>query len=74
MKKLKLGKTFTTLIVLAFCVIGIIILFSKESTEKMSNFERLVQLLFPYLIPILGGVAINGTIKSIKNLLKKSDK
>lgn len=71
-KGLKVGKTFTIIIIIVFCIIGIVLLFLDTPLERMQAYKMLIDSVYPIILPISGGVSIGGIIKKIlPNGIKK---
>lgn len=64
-KKVKVGKSMTTLIILIFAIIGICLVFSQDPVEKMTAYQMLLKAILPYLLPVLLGVASKGVVTGI---------
>jgi hypothetical protein len=64
-RQIGIGKAFTTIVILIFVVVGMILTIGGSPVEHMTAFTMLIGAIFPYLIPVLGGVAIKGIAEGI---------
>jgi len=64
-KELKIAKTLTLVMILFFAIIGVILLFMPGSKERMEAYKLLLSAIFPYLLPVLGGVSIKGILDGV---------
>lgn len=73
-KALKIGKVFTTFLIVLFCGIGISILYGStpELIEaRIDAFVKLVNTMFPYFAFPLAGVAGGGVATKIIAMFKE---
>lgn len=71
MKNIKTGKILATVIIVIVFLCGLVLLFLPDPISKLQAYKIFVEIISPVVFPLLGGVAIDGIVKTIMEKINK---